>query len=74
MNNNLSLLMGRERMPVSELHKATGISASTLHNIYHEKTQFPDTKTVKTLCDYFDVTFDEFFGIREISFKEKQTN
>lgn len=70
MNNTLSILLGQKRLSVTELHKRTGISISTLYNIYHGRTENPDFKTVKTLCDYFGVTFDQFFGITEIKFKQ----
>lgn len=71
MKNNLSLLMGRERITANELHESTGISKTTIHNLYHEKTSFPDTKTVKKLCDYFNCTFDEFFKLEEAKKNEQ---
>lgn len=67
MENNLSVLMGRERITATQLHNSTGISMSTIHSIYYGKTKYPDTKTVKKLCDYFNCTFDEFFKLEEVS-------
>lgn len=63
MKNNLSMLMGKERISAVELSKETGISRSTIHGLYHERTENPDTKTVMTLCKFFGVTPNEFFGI-----------
>lgn len=65
MNNNLSLLIGKNRISVSSLSNDTGISPTTLYSLYHEKTDNPDTKTVMKLCEYFNVTPNEFFGINE---------
>ncbi|MBN6092365.1 helix-turn-helix transcriptional regulator [Staphylococcus saprophyticus] len=65
MNNNLSLLMGKHRISALKLHKITGISRSSIYGLYHERTENPDTKTVMKLCEYFNVTPNEFFGISE---------
>ncbi|HCY0777706.1 TPA: helix-turn-helix transcriptional regulator [Staphylococcus aureus] len=65
MKNNLSMLMGKKRINASKLSKETGISRTTIYGLYHEKTESPDTKTVLTLCDYFGITLNEFFGIEK---------
>ena len=63
MNNNLSMLMGRDRVSALKLSKETGISRTTIHGLYHERTKNPDMQIVMKLCDYFKVTPNEFFGI-----------
>ncbi|HDJ3341721.1 TPA: helix-turn-helix transcriptional regulator [Staphylococcus aureus] len=65
MNNNLSLLMGKRRVTASKLSTVTGISRTSIHGLYHERTENPDTKTVMKLCEYFNITPNEFFGIIE---------
>ncbi|UMT76023.1 helix-turn-helix transcriptional regulator [Staphylococcus roterodami] len=65
MNNNLSLLMGKHRVTASKLSTKTGISRTSIHGLYHERTENPDTKTVMKLCEYFNVTPNEFFGIND---------
>lgn len=65
MNNNLSTLIGKNRISVSSLSNDTGISPTTLYSLYHERTDNPDTKTVMKLCEYFNVTPNEFFGIKD---------
>lgn len=65
MNNNLSLLIGKKRISVSSLSNDTSISPTPLYSLYHERTANPDTKTVMKLCEYFNVTPNEFFGINE---------
>lgn len=69
MENNLSVLMGARKINISNLQKTTNISKTTLNTLFYERNCNPNINTIKKLCDYFDVTFDEFFGIREISFK-----
>ncbi|HDS3701815.1 helix-turn-helix transcriptional regulator [Staphylococcus aureus] len=65
MKNNLSMLMGKERINASKLSKETGISRTTIYGLYHEKTESPDTKTVLTLCDYFGITLNEFLVLKK---------
>ena len=38
MNNNLST-MGRDRVSALKLSKETGISRTTIHGLYHERTK-----------------------------------
>lgn len=63
MKNKFSAILGEKRLKVSNVHEATQISRTTLHALYHEKTENPDTKTILTICEYLDVTPNEFFGI-----------
>ena len=65
MKNNLSMLMGRDRVSALKLSKETGISRTTIHGLYHERTKSPDMQIIMKLCDYFKVTPNEFFGINE---------
>ena len=46
MNNNLSMLMGRDRVSALKLSKETGISRTTIYGLYHERTKSPDMQTV----------------------------
>ncbi|EGG68581.1 Cro/C1-type HTH DNA-binding domain protein [Staphylococcus aureus subsp. aureus 21338] len=43
----------------------TGISRASIHSFYHERTEKPDTKAVMKLCEHFNITLNEFFGINE---------
>ncbi|MBU7228984.1 helix-turn-helix domain-containing protein [Staphylococcus pseudintermedius] len=63
MKNNLSMIMGKKRITAMKLSKETGVSRSTIHSLYHEKTKNPDTQTIIKLCEHLDVTPNEFLGI-----------
>ncbi|WP_239761097.1 helix-turn-helix transcriptional regulator [Mammaliicoccus sp. N-M51] len=65
MKNNLSKLLGINRLRVTELSEKTGIATSTLYSLYHEKTSNPDIKTVLKICNYFNVTLNDFFCIEQ---------
>ncbi|MFE8114259.1 helix-turn-helix domain-containing protein [Mammaliicoccus sciuri] len=63
MKNNFSVILGMKKLRISDVHKDTGISRTTLHTLYTEKNNNPDTKTVMKLCEYFDITPNDFFDI-----------
>ncbi len=65
MKNNFSTLLGAKRKTMTDVFKATKISRTTLHGLYHEKTENPDTKTVLAICKYLEITPNDFFGIKE---------
>ena len=50
IKNRLSIILGEQRMRVSELSKLTGISQNALNKIYHEKTKGIDFDTLDKLC------------------------
>lgn len=65
MKNNFRILLAMKKLRVSDVYKDTGIAKTTLYGLYKETTKNPDTKTVMKLCEYFEVTPNEFFGIKE---------
>ncbi|MEX6013346.1 helix-turn-helix domain-containing protein [Mammaliicoccus sciuri] len=71
MKNNLSVLLGANRIRVTELSEKTGIATSTLYNLYHEKTLNPDIKTVLKICDYFNITLNDFFCVEQTYQREE---
>lgn len=66
MKNTLSTIMGQRKLKIADVQKETGISRTTLHNLYYEKSSNPDTKTVMALCNFFNVTPDQFFGYKSL--------
>ncbi|PTE66831.1 XRE family transcriptional regulator [Staphylococcus devriesei] len=67
MKNNLSMLMGKKRVSALKLSRETGVSRTAIYGLYHEKTNNPDIKNLIKLCNYFEITLDEFFYEREVS-------
>lgn len=65
MRNNLSMIMGRKRITATKLSEDTGVSRTTIHELYREKQINPSFSTVSKLCKSLDVTLNEFFGINE---------
>lgn len=59
--NNLSTIMGKQRIKISTLHERTGISRSTLTKLYYDKTKMIELSTIDKLCLALDVTPGELF-------------
>lgn len=45
----------------TEIHKATGISKSTISTIYNNKTDMIKLETLNKLCNYLAITPADFF-------------
>ncbi len=61
IKNRLSLILGEQRMRVSELSKLTGISQNALNKIYHNKTKGVDFDTLNKICNVLNCNSQELF-------------
>jgi putative transcriptional regulator len=55
INCNLPVLLAERRLKVSDAVRATGISQSTLHKLYHAQTSRIDFETLDKLCEFLNV-------------------
>lgn len=55
----LSTLMGREKYQIQDVHEKTGLSRSTVSNLYNEKSKRIDYDTILKLCSLFDCEISE---------------
>lgn len=51
---HLSRLMGEQKLNIQKVHKGTGISRTTLTDIYHEKVKQMKLDTMEKLCNFLD--------------------
>lgn len=65
MKNNLRVLLAKQRKKVSDVHEATGISKTTLTNLYYERTKNPDSQTLLKIANYLGVSIDELLTPEE---------
>ena len=61
IKNRLSIILGEQRMRVSELSKLTGISQNELNKIYHNKTKGIDFDTLNKLCNALERNSQDIF-------------
>ncbi|PEN96244.1 toxin-antitoxin system, antitoxin component, Xre family protein [Bacillus cereus] len=59
MNNNFSFILAKRLISVSEVANATGLSRTTLTNIYYRRSKNVSFSTLKILCDYLDISLSE---------------
>ena len=55
----LSLLMGREKYQIQDVHEKTGLSRMTISKLYNEKSTRIDFDTILKLCQLFDCEVGE---------------
>lgn len=59
MKNNLSKILGERLLKVSDVHAGTGISKTTLANIYYQRTATVKINTLIKICDYLQIPLSE---------------
>ncbi len=59
IKNHLSKLMGEKRITITEVAKSTGMSASTISNLYNEKVKRLDFDTLEKLCEFFNCNIQD---------------
>lgn len=59
INNNLSAILGERRLKISKLSEDTGISRSTLTNLYYQKTTSISFNVLDQLCKYFNCSVND---------------
>lgn len=59
IKNNLSEILGRKRIKMSELQSSTGLSYSTINDLYHNKTKSINFDTIDKLCKALDCNTQE---------------
>lgn len=62
MKNDLRIILAIQRKSVADVHEATGISKTTLTNIYYERAKNPELQTLLKIADYLNVSIDELLG------------
>lgn len=56
LKNNLSRMMGEQRLKIHELEKLSGVSRSTLTRLYYNKSNAINFNTLENLCKALNCT------------------
>lgn len=64
---NLSTLMGKKRYTIEDVHRLTGLSRSTISNLYNDKATRVDYNTIDKLCQLFGCGVYELLVYNNIS-------
>ncbi|WP_336877783.1 helix-turn-helix transcriptional regulator [Staphylococcus nepalensis] len=65
MENEFRVILARKKLKISDVFRDTGIAKTTLYGISEETTKHPSATTILKLCEYLEVTPNEFFGIKK---------
>ena len=61
VKNRLLYLCENRRMTLNKLATESGVSPSTIKNIFYGKSINPGIVTLKKLCDGLDISITDFF-------------
>lgn len=61
MKCRLSTMMGKARYSIQDVHIKTGLSRSTVTQLYHDKATRIDFETIEKLCNLFDCDLNDLF-------------
>lgn len=67
MKCKLSTMMGKARYSIQDVHVKTGLSRSTVTQLYHDKATRIDFETIEKLCDLFDCEINDLFCLDGIN-------
>lgn len=64
----LAVLMAKQSPPLTQrqLAKKTGLSTTTVNQLFRNKFKRVDVATIDKLCDYFDCEIGALFVVREV--------
>lgn len=63
INNNLARLAGEKLVKISQISKDTGISRTTLTNLYYKRSGSISGRVLDSLCRYFGCTVGELLEL-----------
>ncbi|WP_342505618.1 helix-turn-helix transcriptional regulator [Sporosarcina sp. FSL K6-2383] len=62
---NLPVLLAQRRMTISDLHRATGISRTTIISLYYERAKGVKFTTLSIICKYLKCEIGELIKFKE---------
>ena len=61
---NLSLLMGKHRYKIQDVHEQTGLARKTISALYNDRATRIDFSTIEKLCRLFDCGVEQLFTLQ----------
>ena len=63
--NKFSTQLGTRRLKITDVARATGISRTTLTNLYYDRNTTISLETLDKLCNYFNCNVNDLFEYRK---------
>lgn len=64
INNKFSILLGERLIKITEVSNITGISRTTLTNLYYKRSKSISFDVLNKLCKFFDCSIDEIIEFK----------
>lgn len=61
----LSLLMGRDKLKISDVARLTGLNRSTITALYHETAKRVDLEAIEQLCRLFNCSVGQLLELTD---------
>lgn len=61
IRNKLAVLMAERRLKLTQVSRETGISRTSLVDVYYNRSKMIKLSTIDSLCQYLKITPGEFF-------------
>jgi putative transcriptional regulator len=58
---NLSILMGRDKLNIADVNRATGLNRTTIAALYRETAHRVDLDAIEKLCELFKCDVGDLF-------------
>ena len=71
IKSRLSILMRENRYNIGHIHEKTGLSRSTISNLYHDRMERIDYTTLSKLCELFNCPVGDVIEYHEETDKGK---
>lgn len=65
INNRFSVVLAERLIKISRIAEATGISRTTLTNLYYRKSKGIAFDTLEKLCDYLECEVDDLIRVEK---------
>ena len=65
MVSNLSMLMGKHRYKIQDVHERTGLARRTISGLYNDKATRIDYSTIEKLCQLFGCGVEQLFTLSD---------
>lgn len=65
LDNNLSQILGAKLIKISQVAKDTGISRTTLTNLYYKRSKAISGDVLHKLCDYLNCTVGDLLEMKK---------
>ena len=73
VTSNLSMLMGKYRYNIQDVHVRTGLARRTISTLYNDKASRIDFSTVEKLCQLFGCGIEQLFILCDDETKQLHT-